>query len=42
MSALHYDLACSGSLAYLALADELLTRIAAHKNNENAQTAHAI
>ena len=27
LSALHYDLSCAGSLAYLALADELLSRI---------------
>jgi chromosome partitioning protein len=36
LSALHYDLACPGSLAYLALADELLGRI----QNLRKEAAH--
>lgn len=41
LSALHYDLACPGSLAYLALADELLARIHEEKHTPNIHPAPA-
>ena len=42
VSVLHYDLACPGSLAYLALADELLLRIQNETNRSAAYAAPAL